>query len=572
MLQAWEAGNRTSGDAKCSNDFEEAEFEAAAATSHGATAQSISAFPGTAGTGSGRPQDKSNLLAFTMPRPAAIGPECGLNARIVRVRAPIQATGNGTRKPVRSQSSAGVRAAQDTAGTTGSTQGRAAQKPGAALQTAAGSGATPVGNVPPTVSVSALAVIQAPPEPIGSSAPPETRHETGSSGRAQLGEQGTAEAEGIPSAADIVTASHSEPARWAVTANTAGTVRAANAAPLSADGTAMTAMRSEPRDDRMRGALDAALSPPAVENASSGFARATKPLESNGPQHPPQSAPAVNGQGTGTQTTHVEAAGSAAPDQVETGHSGLAELPAAADANGLSLESTRQATSVAHNAAAPAAKAGAANTSVNRNSAVQTVGPGAGTAGWVQVPESSQGGVSPIPGVAASSNRTALTAAKETFAELDGGTAVGTPAWVHSGGHQAEAGFQDPALGWVGVRADLSGGSVHAALVPSSAEAGQVLGAHMAGLSAYLSEQRAPVASLSLVGADGSGPGSGQPMQQGAGQSAGGGEAFESHSRSQSSLPAAPSREAGRSTNEGGGSEESSPARGSRGRHISVVA
>jgi hypothetical protein len=116
---------------------------------------------------------------------------------------------------------------------------------------------------------------------------------------------------------------------------------------------------------------------------------------------------------------------------------------------------------------------------------------------------------------------------RETFATLDAGGATGKPTWIHASAHQAEAGFQDPALGWVSVRADSSGGGVHAALVPSSADAAQALGSHMAGLNAYLAEHHTPVESLTLASSGSgwsgasSGQGAGQGMQQGTGQQSG---------------------------------------------------
>jgi hypothetical protein len=84
-------------------------------------------------------------------------------------------------------------------------------------------------------------------------------------------------------------------------------------------------------------------------------------------------------------------------------------------------------------------------------------------------------------------------------------------------------------LGWVEVRAEsTSSGAIHAALVPGSTEAGQVLGTHMDGLHTYLAAQHTTVESLvmaapargaqSEVGAFMNG--AGQPMQQGSGQSA----------------------------------------------------
>ena len=91
---------------------------------------------------------------------------------------------------------------------------------------------------------------------------------------------------------------------------------------------------------------------------------------------------------------------------------------------------------------------------------------------------------------------------RETFALLDGDAASGAANlanWTRTGAHSVEAGFEDPSLGWVGVRADLGAGGVHAALVPGSAEAAQALGSQMAGLHMYLNEQRTPVGSLTLA-------------------------------------------------------------------------
>jgi hypothetical protein len=115
---------------------------------------------------------------------------------------------------------------------------------------------------------------------------------------------------------------------------------------------------------------------------------------------------------------------------------------------------------------------------------------------------------------------------REVFATLDTENPTGRPTWVHAGAQQAEAGFQDPTLGWVGVRADATGGGVHAELVAGSADAAQALGGHMAGLNAYLADHHTPVESLTLTSSDGGRSGSdagtaGQSMQQGAGQQSG---------------------------------------------------
>ncbi len=114
------------------------------------------------------------------------------------------------------------------------------------------------------------------------------------------------------------------------------------------------------------------------------------------------------------------------------------------------------------------------------------------------------------------------SSSRETFAALDGDAEQSATSWTHAGAHSAEAGFEDPALGWVGVRADLSASGVHAAVVPGSTEAAQALSGHMAGLHAYLSEQRTPVDTLTLAsptnGGAYSNQGMSQQMQQGNGQ------------------------------------------------------
>ncbi|MGA3082588.1 MAG: hypothetical protein ABSD44_14645 [Terracidiphilus sp.] len=112
---------------------------------------------------------------------------------------------------------------------------------------------------------------------------------------------------------------------------------------------------------------------------------------------------------------------------------------------------------------------------------------------------------------------------RETFATLDAVNATGKPTLIHAAPQRAEAGFHDPALGWVGVRADTSGGGVHAELVPNSADAAQALGTHLAGLNAYLAERHTPVETLTLSAPESEGTrfASGQNAGQSAGQGAG---------------------------------------------------
>ncbi len=159
-------------------------------------------------------------------------------------------------------------------------------------------------------------------------------------------------------------------------------------------------------------------------------------------------------------------------------------------------------------------------------------------------PTGAPGAMNAAGGISGDSNATAAPAAlRETFAALDAESSSGTPSWIHTGAHRAEAGFQDPALGWVGVRADSSGGGVHASLVPGSAEAAVALGGHLAGLNAYLVEQHTPVESLTLAAPEGRpaefgmDQGAGQSMHQGAGQDSGQGASSGQQSSPQTSEP-----------------------------------
>jgi hypothetical protein len=165
------------------------------------------------------------------------------------------------------------------------------------------------------------------------------------------------------------------------------------------------------------------------------------------------------------------------------------------------------------------------------------------------------------------------TTASDTFSTLDQGTSLGTPAWTHAGGQHAEAGFQDPALGWVGVRADLNAGGVHATLVPSSTDAAQSLSGHLAGLNSHLAEQQAPVASLSMAspGESGADSGMGQRMQQGAESNPQGNAPEESQANLQQSPPPA-SNSSLAAAAEGGVQDTVADAGNSRGTHISVMA
>ena len=162
----------------------------------------------------------------------------------------------------------------------------------------------------------------------------------------------------------------------------------------------------------------------------------------------------------------------------------------------------------------------------------------------------------------------------ETFAALDAGAGPGTPRWSHATPVHAEAGFQDPALGWVGVRADSTGSGIHAAVVPGSADAALALAGHMAGLGAHLAAQHLPVHSVSVAAPDtsGAGWGAGEGGDQGAHgdggnrEQSGAAAVQEGMQRTPPLIAAAPDSPQSVPANSGGGL----PIRG--GEYISVLA
>ena len=89
-------------------------------------------------------------------------------------------------------------------------------------------------------------------------------------------------------------------------------------------------------------------------------------------------------------------------------------------------------------------------------------------------------------------------AGNNPFSALDADQAAGSMHWIHAGAHRAEAGYLDPALGWVSVRAEAVNGGIHAAVMPGSPEAAHVLGGHMTGLSSHLAQQHGNTATVTL--------------------------------------------------------------------------
>jgi hypothetical protein len=110
------------------------------------------------------------------------------------------------------------------------------------------------------------------------------------------------------------------------------------------------------------------------------------------------------------------------------------------------------------------------------------------------------------------------TVDQNPFAALDGGIGDRAVNWNHTVPQHAEAGYMDPALGWVTVRADLHGGNVHAAVAGSSPDSATVLGAELSGLNAHLAEKRIPIESLTIGGSPAHEMTSGNATPQGNGE------------------------------------------------------
>ena len=160
----------------------------------------------------------------------------------------------------------------------------------------------------------------------------------------------------------------------------------------------------------------------------------------------------------------------------------------------------------------------------------------------------------------------------ETFSALDGANGSISLTWTHAAPHHAEAGFEDPSLGWVSVRAGLNAGSISAVVVPASADATEALGAHMAGLHGYLADRHSPVESVDLATAQNSGADAGwsQGMQhQNQQQSGQNSPANAQTSNAAAEAPtAAPSFERTRLS----GDESPAVLQAQGGRYISVMA
>lgn len=180
----------------------------------------------------------------------------------------------------------------------------------------------------------------------------------------------------------------------------------------------------------------------------------------------------------------------------------------------------------------------------------------------------------PIAAAASTGTTSAASTTQDTISALDTGTSPSTPAWTHGGSQHAEAGFRDPALGWVSVRADQNASGIHATLVPSSAEAAQALNAHLAGLSTHLVEQQSTVASVTMAAPNDGGVenGMGQRMQQGAEGNPQGNAREEAQAGAQENAPPASSTSVLDAPAQSGTRDSLTHTGDLRGTHISVMA
>ena len=173
-----------------------------------------------------------------------------------------------------------------------------------------------------------------------------------------------------------------------------------------------------------------------------------------------------------------------------------------------------------------------------------------------------------------SATSTAAESGRATFTALDSNpdtnpdanAANGAATWTHLSARHAEAGYLDPALGWVGVRADLNGGAVHASLVPASAEAAQALSSHMGGLHSYLNDQHTPVDSLTLSSPEGQGGTMGGSSSGADGNGAGAQQQQTGEAAFSAGVPRFPA-----TSSSGMGAQEALPMM-PEGSHISLIA
>ena len=119
--------------------------------------------------------------------------------------------------------------------------------------------------------------------------------------------------------------------------------------------------------------------------------------------------------------------------------------------------------------------------------------------GAVAIPLHGAAGQSSISSNPSSSASAQSAAPRDAFSSIDAATPGPETTWIRAGAHHAEAGYLDPSLGWVSVRAEATTSGVHAAVVPGSPEAASALSNHLAGLNAFLADHHGHASNVTLA-------------------------------------------------------------------------
>jgi hypothetical protein len=143
----------------------------------------------------------------------------------------------------------------------------------------------------------------------------------------------------------------------------------------------------------------------------------------------------------------------------------------------------------------------------------------------------------------------------DSFRRID--TASAAPRVVHPASSVVEVGIDDPAHGWVAVRAESASGQVHASLSAASPESQSALRAQLAGMADYLAEREIGVRTLAVghgagESAGGFSPRSGGDAQGGQGREFAGSADANSNGRHQGNPQSAASGTEASGTNRAG--------------------
>lgn len=233
-------------------------------------------------------------------------------------------------------------------------------------------------------------------------------------------------------------------------------------------------------------------SPDASAQAAARSAQITVQQTLAGKDHaaPAPSADAASVQAAANDASSASASPVANPSaaRVET----TASVKAAARTSVGGVAATHAGTYTVHNASAVAHQDQIANQATTHAGTDST-----GSVVMRDVPGGT--GSSDHQSAAGSSGDGELFGTRDTFSALDSGTAMPKTSWIHANARQAEAGYLDPNLGWIGVRAETTTNGVHAALVAGSSQAAEALAGHVSGVAQYLQENHGTSATVTMA-------------------------------------------------------------------------